>query len=69
MTEDEEFEILEARIAAQERAKIVEEYMHRAVLEAQRFVENNQADLGIFTLRKAFEVGYRLGWAHAKEER
>jgi len=29
-----------------------------AAIEAQRFIDENKGDLGIFTLRKAFEMGY-----------
>ena len=35
--------------------------MHDAVLAAQRFVEDSASELGVFTLRKAFELGYRQG--------
>jgi DNA transposition AAA+ family ATPase len=58
MTEDEEFQILEARIEAAKKKK---NELPRAAVAAQRFVEENQKDLGIFTLRKAFEMGYLSG--------
>jgi hydroxymethylpyrimidine/phosphomethylpyrimidine kinase len=67
MTEDQEFEFLEARLAARVAAKMCkEEGLPKAVVAAQRFVEDNQNDLGIFTLRKAFEMGYLSGYLAAK---
>lgn len=70
MTEDEEFELLAARLAAKKQIEdmVVNQDAHNAVLEAQRFIENNRDDLGIFTLRKAFEMGYRLGWIQGKND-
>lgn len=40
--------------------------LQQAAIEAQRFVEENQGDLGIFTLRKAFEMGYLTAQANRK---
>lgn len=65
MTEDEEFEALEKKLSKSGSLKVVPDYMHEAVLAAQRFIEANQADLGIFTLRKAFEMGYRAACLRA----
>lgn len=40
------------------------EHLLRAVREAQHFVDSRSAsELSIMTLRKAFEMGYRFGWA------
>lgn len=62
LTEDEAFEELEQRLKAQR----VTEYIQRAHVEAAKFIEQNQGDLGIMTLRKAFEIGYRYGFTAAK---
>ena len=63
MTEDDAFQDLEARIA---NAPKIVAALH-AVTEAQKFVdERSAAELSIFTLRKAFELGYRKGWEDAK---
>jgi len=63
MTEDDAFLELEARIA---NAPKIVAALH-AVTEAQKFVdERSAAELSIFTLRKAFELGYRKGWEDAK---
>ena len=63
ISEDEAFKELEERIA--NAPKIVLD-LH-AVSEAQKFVDDRSAaELSIYTLRKAFEVGYRRGWEDAK---
>lgn len=63
ISEDEAFKELEERIA---NAPKVVAGLH-AVTEAQRFVdERSAAELSIYTLRKAFEMGYRKGWEDAK---
>jgi flagellar biosynthesis/type III secretory pathway protein FliH len=59
--EDEAFEELEQRLRDQK----VERYMQRATIEAARFIHDNRDQLGILTLRKAFEMGYRLGYSDA----
>jgi hypothetical protein len=61
MTEEEEFRSLEEKLKREGSLKIVPDYMHDAVLAAQRFVEDSERELGVFTLRKAFELGYRQG--------
>ena len=61
MTEEEEFRALEERLKREGNLKIVPDYMHDAVLAAQRFIEDSANELGVFTLRKAFELGYRQG--------
>jgi hypothetical protein len=59
MTEDQAFEI--AMNSHQVKSAI------RAMAEAQRFIEQRSAaELGIMTLRKAFEEGYRLGASNGK---
>lgn len=62
MTEDEEFSILEAAIRRKENENI----LAKAQTEAQEFVEDYGNELGIMTLRKAFEIGYRLGYVDAR---
>jgi hypothetical protein len=59
--EDEAFEELEQRLRDQK----VERYMQRAQIEAARFIQDNRDLLGLMTLRKAFEMGYRLGYSDA----
>jgi hypothetical protein len=59
--EDEAFEELEQRLRNQK----VERYMQRATIEAARFIQDNRDLLGLMTLRKAFEMGYRLGYSDA----
>jgi hypothetical protein len=62
MNEDEAFDEIAERIA---NAPKVVAKLH-AISEAQRFIEGyGAAELGIMTLRKAFEEGYRLGWLHS----
>jgi len=64
MTEDEAFQEVEARIT---NAPKVVAALH-AIAEAQQFIESlAPAELGIYTLRKAFEMGYRAGYFNAKE--
>ena len=63
MTEDEAFEEVEARVS---NAPKVVAALH-AVAEAQKFIESlPPAELGIYTLRKAFEMGYRAGYFDTK---
>ena len=59
--EDEAFEELEQRLRNQK----IERYMQRAQIEAARFIQDNRDLLGLMTLRKAFEMGYRLGYSDA----
>jgi hypothetical protein len=59
--EDEAFEELEQRLRDQK----VTRYMQRAQIEAARFIQDNRDLLGLMTLRKAFEMGYRLGYSDA----
>jgi hypothetical protein len=61
MTEEEEFRLLEEKLRREGNLKLVPDYMHDAVLAAQRFIEDSASELGVFTLRKAFELGYRQG--------
>ena len=58
MSEDEAFEILEQDI----RRKECQDILKRAQIEAQEFVQDYADQLGIMTLRKAFEMGYRFGY-------
>lgn len=59
MTEDETFELLEKR-------KQDIDILVRAQQEAQDFIEDHVSQLGMMTLRKAFEMGYRLGYCDAR---
>jgi hypothetical protein len=63
MTEDEAFEELEQRLKLQRST----EYLQRAHIEATKFISEHASDLGIMTLRKAFELGYRYGYTDAKD--
>ena len=58
MTEDEAFETI-----AKQQEQI--ELMSVAQREAQEFVQDHADQLGIMTLRKAFEMGYRFGYSDA----
>ena len=62
MSEDEAFKLLEEEIRRREHQDI----LRRAQIEAQEFVEDHASELGIMTLRKAFEVGYRFGYCDGK---
>jgi uncharacterized protein with PhoU and TrkA domain len=59
--EDEAFAEMEQRI----HNMVVERYMQRATIEAARFIQDNRDLLGLMTLRKAFEMGYRHGYSDA----
>lgn len=61
MTEDEEFNLLEEEIRRKENIQLIKQ----AQQEAQEFVEDHADQLGIMTLRKAFEMGYRFGYSDA----
>ena len=58
MTEDEAFETI-----AKQQQQI--ELMSVAQRESQEFIEDHADQLGIMTLRKAFEMGYRFGYSDA----
>jgi|688.fasta_scaffold263573_1 hypothetical protein len=62
MSEDEAFELLEEDI----RRREYQDTLKRAQTEAQEFVQDHAAELGIMTLRKAFEIGYRFGYCDGK---
>ena len=62
MSEDEAFKLLEEEI----RRKDYQNILKRAQTEAQEFVQDHASELGIMTLRKAFEVGYRFGYCDGK---
>lgn len=68
MTEDEAFEELERILTNKENQKEIE-HMHKAVHAAYKFVDGlSNHDLGIYTIRKAFELGYRTGYGEAIKE-
>jgi hypothetical protein len=63
MTEDEAFDEIEQR---QRNAPKIVGALHAAT-RAQQFVEETGKELGIYTLRKAFELGYIRGYAEGRE--
>jgi hypothetical protein len=62
--EDEAFAEMEERM----QSRVVERYVQRAQIEAARFIQDNQDLLGLMTVRKAFELGYRHGYSDAQGE-
>lgn len=62
MTEDEAFQLLEEDI----RRREYQDILKRAQIEAQEFIQDHASELGIMTLRKAFEMGYRFGYCDGK---
>lgn len=63
--EDEAFAEMEERI----HNMAVERYVQRAQIEAARFIQDHQDLLGMMTIRKAYELGYRHGYSDAKGEK
>jgi hypothetical protein len=51
------------------QSRVVERYVQRAQIEAARFIQDNQDLLGLMTVRKAFELGYRHGYSDAQGEK
>jgi hypothetical protein len=62
--EDEAFAEMEERM----QSRVVERYVQRAQIEAARFIQDNKDLLGLMTVRKAFELGYRHGYSDAQGE-
>ncbi len=58
MNEDEAFQLLDKQ---QQQVEILQV----AQREAQEFIEDHADQLGVMTLRKAFEMGYRFGYSDA----
>jgi hypothetical protein len=58
MNEDEAFQLLDKQ---QQQVELIS----AAQREAQEFIEDHADQLGIMTLRKAFEMGYRFGYGDA----
>lgn len=58
MDEDEAFQLLDKQ---QQQVELIS----AAQREAQEFIEDHADQLGIMTLRKAFEMGYRFGYGDA----
>jgi hypothetical protein len=58
VTEDEAFETLDKQQQQNELLTVAQR-------EAQEFIEDHADQLGIMTLRKAFEMGYRFGYSDA----
>lgn len=65
MTEDDAWELIEARQRKQDDNRC----MQHAVIEAQRFIESSKNELGILTLRKAYEMGYKAGYYDARHNK
>jgi hypothetical protein len=65
VTEDEAFEELEHRL----KEKQTTDYIQRAQIEAARFLHDHKDELGMMTLRKAFELGYRYGYSNGTDSR
>lgn len=63
--EDEAFAEMEERI----HNMAVERYVQRAQIEAARFIKDHQDLLGMMTLRKAYELGYRHGCSDKQGEK
>lgn len=61
MTEDDAWKLLEEkqRVAELNRVRI------KAWNESGKFVDEHATQLGMMTLRKAFEIGYRFGYGDA----
>lgn len=58
MTEDEAWQEIERK----QQAVQADTLRREALMSAMRFIdENNVVELGIMTLRKAYEIGYRAG--------
>jgi len=57
MTEDQEFELLEQRLSHERDVKI----FRQGSIAAEQFIRMYQNELGIMSLRKAFELGFRAG--------
>ena len=61
--EDEAWDALEAK----QKLAAATQTLQRAHLASVAFIEDSEArDLGIMTLRKAFELGYRQVWDDKK---
>ena len=58
MNEEEAFQLLDKQ---QQQTQL----LTIAQREAQEFIEDHADQLGIMTLRKAFEMGYRFGYGDA----
>lgn len=63
--EDEAFAEMEERM----QSRVVERYVQRAQIEAARFIQDNKDLLGLMTVRKAFELGYRHGYSDAQGDK
>ena len=63
--EDEAFAEMEERM----QNRVVERYVQRAQIEAARFIQDNKDLLGLMTVRKAFELGYRHGYSDAQGDK
>jgi hypothetical protein len=63
--EDEAFAEMEERM----KNRVVERYVQRAQIESARFIQDHQDLLGMMTVRRAFELGYRHGYSDAQGEK
>ncbi|HMA77582.1 MAG TPA: hypothetical protein VKP88_00380, partial [Candidatus Paceibacterota bacterium] len=67
--EEEAWRDMERRIEMQKRDRIFTLAQQRGGEYAQEFIDNTpQAELGIFTLRKAFEMGFIRGVIFSNQE-
>ena len=58
MNEEEAFQLLDKQQQQVQLLQVAER-------EAQEFIEDHADQLGVMTLRKAFEMGYRFGYSDA----
>ena len=65
MTEDDAWDEIERKQQAAQAHTLEAEAVQRA---AYFIMDMNNAELGIMTLRKAFEIGYRAG-VHARQRK
>jgi hypothetical protein len=63
--EEEAFRELERQVEHKRYLQVLQ----KAQTEAARFVQDQQNDLAMMTLRKAFEIGYRFGFNDAWQEK
>lgn len=64
MTEDDAWEMLEEK----QRLNEINRVRLKAWDESGKFVDENASSLGMMTMRKVFEIGYRFGYEDAKQE-
>lgn len=65
MTEEDAWQDLERRATAQQ----TQAYLQMAHTEAAKFIAEHKSELGIMTLRRAFEIGFRTGFTNGANTR